>query len=167
MNQLRYFEIIKDIMRKRKVNTIVEIGSIRNEYGAEGDGHSTKHWAEIGEVYSYDINPDAIKLTTRLVNSDRLHAEVKDGIQALKEFKKPIDFLYLDGWDAIPGTDYQEKHLEAFKEAEKNLHSHSLVLIDDMEIEEGKGKLILPYAAEKGWKYERIGKQMLLYKGEI
>ena len=97
--------------------------------------------------------------------SEKLTAETKEGVLAIKEFPKQIDLLYLDAWDVIPGTDYKEKHLEAFQAAEEKLHDNSVILIDDMEHgENGKGGLVIPYALTKGWKRMDIGKQAILYK---
>jgi hypothetical protein len=87
----------------------------------------------------------------------------------------PIDLLFLDAWDVnLEGS--AERHLEAFKAAEQNLHEQSLVLIDDTDVDlvedilvfadgvSGKGKLVIPYAVNRGWKVVFSGRQTLLSK---
>lgn len=163
---MRDFDKIISFAKERKI--AVEIGGIRNlslEYEI-GDGHSTKHWIKyFEEVYSVDIDKRATELTMQATNNPKnLFCITEDGISFLKRFNKKIDLLYLDGWDVIAGTDYMEKHLEAFKSAEDKLHKNSIIVIDDMEDENnGKGALVLPYALNKGWKYDKVGKQIVLF----
>jgi hypothetical protein len=85
-----------------------------------------------------------------------------DGIKFLKDFDKPIDFLYLDAWD-VEYPNHAEMHLEAFKIAENKLNEKSVILIDDTDIgynpekgfhndEEclgGKGRLLIPFLQQK------------------
>ncbi len=163
----RYFCYVIALAKEKRCRTVVEIGSIRNTgvEWIEGDGHATLHWVEhFEEVYSYDIDKKATELTNILAGSKKnLIAECRDGVEALQNFPKRIDLLYLDAWDVIPGTDYREKHLEAFQKAEDKLHENSMILIDDMEYgQKGKGGLIIPYAIIRGWIPLTLGKQMLL-----
>lgn len=77
-------------------------------------------------------------------------AVTQDGVAFLEAFSRPIDLLYLDAWDAyLPGS--QENHLRAYLAARKNLHTQSLILIDDTDLEQSsKGRLVIPRAIEDG-----------------
>jgi predicted O-methyltransferase YrrM len=164
---MRYFQKIVDLAKSKQAKVVLEIGSIRNNEPNYqiGDGHATMFWVNnFDEVYSYDIDPKATELTNFLAGTKgNLVAETRDGLEAINSFPKQIDLLYLDAWDVIPGTDYMEKHLEAFKLAEPKLHKESIVLIDDMEHGNlGKGGLVIPYAQSRGWQCVILGKQAIL-----
>ena len=184
-----------EIFNKRNGKIIVEIGSARmnlnhplDEYHHDCccDGHSSAHWALTKkEFYSVDIDPNSINTTKNIVweKFKCKNAQIiqQDGLEFLKNFNKIIDLLFLDAWD-VEGTDYAEKHLEAYLIAKKNLNDSSLILIDDTDVYwdfnkkelffsndglSGKGKLVIPEAQKDGYNIIFNGRQTLLAKGII
>ena len=164
------------LFKKRNGKVIVELGSMRfpltHNLDTERcaycmDGHSTLLWARTNaELYTVDIGPKTIEIATEACqNYPHVTAVLQDGIEFLNNFNKPIDLLFLDAWDAVPDTNYAEKHLEAYQAAKKNLHDNSLILIDDTDVYEGgKGRLIIPQAIIDGYKVIFSGRQTLLSK---
>lgn len=155
--------------------TIVELGSLRHALGHEPSseiqaecclyGHSTLHWARSGHrVFSVDIDATASELTREVCRGqDNLTVVTEDGIQFLRSFAGRIDLLYLDAWDVVPGTDFAEKHLEAFEAAQPKLCKGHMILIDDTDIAEGgKGRLLVPKLVALGYAQLTRGRQTLL-----
>lgn len=171
-----YIDKAIKLFKERQGKTIVEIGASRFYFKHDldtqtcpycMDGHSTMLWARTkAQVYSVDIDDKTIELTKKLCKDcNNVHAYVQDGIEFLKNFNQPIDLLYLDAWDVIPGTNYAEKHLEAYQVAKSKLHDASLILIDDTDIYDGgKGRLVIPRAVSDGFKVVFFGRQTLLAK---
>lgn len=177
-----------------EAKTVVEIGSTRMELTqpcisyydncynmtpAEAppccqDGHSTYFWAREGfETYTVDIDDHCRRTLEsqyqhhiREPIPDNLHIHIEDGIGFLQNFSKPIDFLFLDGWDV--GTEkYAERHLEAFKAAEDKLSEHHIISIDDTDFntpEGGKDKLLTPYLIDNGYIKLLDGRQIIFFK---
>lgn len=171
----RYLELaLKLLGRSPPARTIVELGSLRHrlEHDLNVDtqrecclyGHSTFHWARSGHrVFSVDVDPFASDLTREVcAGHDNLTVITGDGIEFLKSFTDEIDLLYLDAWDVKPGTDFAEKHLEAFEAAHLRLSTRHMILIDDTDIEEGgKGRLLVPRLIELGYGQVTSGRQSL------
>jgi predicted O-methyltransferase YrrM len=150
--------------------TIVETGTIRShlwDYKI-GDGHSTLRFAEYcsrfgGKLYSIDIDPHAVVVSKSLVAERFPNADVEviesDSVAYLKSFEDPIDVLYLDS-DNDANLIFEE-----LKAALSNLHSESVVLIDDCfkkgEYDVEKGELVIPYLEENGWVMEASQYQAL------
>jgi hypothetical protein len=161
------------LMKERAVKTIIETGIARGGISNfKGDGGSTilfGKWIEKygGEFYSVDIDKnnllnasEALKDTT-----GRVHFIECDSIKFLKNFKKPIDFLYLDSYDYDIQNPHpsQNHHLQEIIAAYPYLSEKSIVMIDDCNLENGgKGKLIIEYLLEKGWKILIDGYQVIL-----
>jgi hypothetical protein len=173
---LPYLQVVTTLVREFGLKTIVEIGSMRgpmdhalDEFNAEccNEGHSTLFFAETGaEVYTTDVNPYCAQV---LVPSTRkyhnLHVYTADGIWFLKRFEQDIDLLYLDAWDVIAGSNYAEKHLEAYLAALPRLARSCLVLIDDTDIlNGGKGRLVIPQMIRDGFDLVTWGRQALLVR---
>lgn len=172
-----YIEKALTYFKARNGKTIVEIGAMRfamnhnldKEWGCPYcmDGHSTLFWARTNaQVFSVDIGEATVNIVKEACkNYKNVNAVKQDGIEFLKNFGQPIDLLFLDAWDAVPGTDYAEKHLEAYEAAKKSLHNNSLILIDDTDVYEGgKGRLVIPAAMKDGYKVVFNGRQTLLSK---
>jgi hypothetical protein len=171
-----YIKKTIDILKARNGKVIVEIGTMRallthpiDSGYCKGcmDGHSTVWWAATGcSVYSVDISANSIALTAKSCETFKnVHAVVQDGIEFLKSFNQSIDLLFLDAWDVIDGTQYAEKHLEAYIAARPHLHDMSLILIDDTDIKKcGKGRLVIPEAKKDGYEIVFSGRQTLLAK---
>lgn len=161
------------LMKERSVRTIVETGTARGgEANCIGDGGSTLIWAEWAShfgavVHSVDIDPKAVsesKLACE-VNQDHLHIVCGDSVAFLSEFKKPIDFLYLDSYDFDVDDPLlsQQHHLDEIKAAYPLLHSQSIVMIDDCNLPHGgKGKLVIDYLLERSWKKVFSSYQVIL-----
>lgn len=175
------------LLKQRGGTIVVEIGAMRmplNHPLAEFhidccmDGHSTAHFASNSlQVYSVDIDPQVVNNTTKEIEKlgylKHLQSKCMDGILYLQSFQERIDLLFLDAWDVgLPG--FAEHHLDAYHAAKKNLHSKSLILIDDTDVDcvngnvvfadglSGKGKYVIPEAQKAGWKIIFSGRQTLL-----
>ena len=173
------FDKVKDALLKRKKMTMVELGMTRNEN--LGDGHSTPLWAYIAiktdsQLFSVDISIKSILVTKKLLqkyglyNIEHVHLVQQDARSFLKEFsERPIDFLYLDAWSYEPEErgKTEKEALLSFMRAENFFQKDSLILIDDVLDPEsylGKGKLVIPYAINHGYKCLHAGYQFLFIK---
>lgn len=155
---------------------IVEIGCMRQpmrhtleEFNPVccNDGHSTIFWASTGNpLWSIDIDERACQIATQGVSGiPRTRVICGDGVQFLKDFVEPIGLLYLDGWDVVPGTDYAEQHLCAYRAARDKLAGTSMILIDDTDLlMGGKGKLVVPAAIRDGYELMLFGRQTMLLR---
>ncbi len=175
--------------------TIVEIGSTRMELTSNcieyynnshnlqskdappccQDGHSTYFWTREGfDVYTVDVDThcksqleNQYKYHIKEPLPDNLYIHIpEDGIEFLEKFDKPIDLLYLDGWDK--GTHrYAEHHLEAFKAAESKMAPVHLISIDDTDFNTGsagKDKLLTPYLLDNDYIKILWGRQTVFIK---
>lgn len=161
------------LMKKRSVKTIVETGTARDGVSNfEGDGGSTilfGNWIAKygGELFSIDINQSHLVKAAEALKDQtgRVYFIHSDSIKFLKEFNKQIDFLYLDSYDydiknPLPS---QEHHLHEIMAAYPCLTKKSIVMIDDCKLKNGgKGKLVVKFLAEKGWKIVYEGYQIIL-----
>jgi hypothetical protein len=171
----RHLKLALDLLGQSPSHTIVELGSLRHRSNHDFDidtqqecclyGHSTLHWARSGHrVFSVDVDAFASDLTREVcAGHDNVTVVTDDGITFLKTFSGEIDLLYLDAWDVNPGTDFAEKHLEAFDAARSKLSVRHMILIDDTDIEEGgKGRLLVPSLIALGYTQVASGRQTLL-----
>lgn len=161
------------LLNERKVKTLVETGTARcGDKNFQWDGGSTivfGDWASQNNavLYSVDLDPKGVEQAITATKSFGDHVKItcSDSIQFLQEFKKPIDFLYLDSYDfdsANPNPS-QEHHLKEIVTAYPNLHKMSVVLIDDCDLAHGgKGKLVIDYLLNKGWNVVFSGYQVIL-----
>jgi hypothetical protein len=155
---------------------IVEIGCMRqpmrhalDEFDPVccNDGHSTMFWASTGHpLWSADIDAEACRVAGQsVIGFPNARVVCGDGIGFLREFREPIGLLYLDGWDVIPGTDYAEQHLIAYREARPRLADTSMILIDDTDLlMGGKGKLVVPAAIRDDYELLLFGRQTMLLR---
>lgn len=183
------FNLIRDILLSDEFShpVIVEIGMTRNIGNWLGDGYSTPFFSylanmRMGELYSIDIDP-GVRITCKAIldkyglYTDRTHLIVEDGISCLTKWHdavgKPIDLLYLDGLDYSEGpqaTVSEEFHLRAFRVIENDLSPRALILIDDVydtTTFKGKGRLVIPYIMERGYKPLYLGYQCLFSRSEL
>lgn len=172
---MRYqsFIMALDMLRDRHAKTLVETGTARSG-DFNGDGGSTiifGDWASRNNalLYSVDISQQHIdnarKLTKDYVNSGHLQLVCSDSVEFLVNFDAPIDFLYLDSFDYEWGNPKpsQEHHLKEVMAAYPYLHQESFIMIDDCTLPEGgKGKLVIEFLKEKGWKIVYDGYQVIL-----
>lgn len=167
------FKIAFDLLLQMPSRHIVETGCIRmeNDWGA---GLSTMLFGEFcsinnGKLTSVDIVPSHLETSKKITekyNHVITYVE-SDSIAFLREYKNPIDLLYLDSmdipvWD--PNTDKtpcQQHNLNEFIAAEDKLHLKSIVLIDDYFNGNGKGRLTEQYMMAKGWRRIMVNQQQL------
>lgn len=155
---------------------VAEVGCMRHplahpleEFHPEccNDGHSTAYWAAAGlEVYTADIDPASVAAARETCGAmPNVRIECRDGIEFLRTFPRRIDLLYLDAWDAIEGTPYAERHLEAFEAAREKMAPRSIVLVDDTDVAwGGKGRLAIPAIIRAGYEPVVHGRQTMLLR---
>lgn len=159
----RYLESIVKIIKENNMKTIVEIGSIRYAYHSEDDlrhpcredGQSLWYWAQTGaRVFSVDINPHCVEVWASSGGEKypNVTQHIMDGLEFLNQYSgESIDFLYLDGWDVGTGN-YQQNHLEAYKNIKTKLSKNCMVAIDDDDfVTESKGELLYPILISDGF----------------
>lgn len=170
-------DAFKKIMQHVKLLTyppvILEIGTTRKEGNIVGDGYSTPFFAYLantceGEFYSIDIDPEAIRVSTKILSeynllTDKIHLICGDAIGYIAgtwrpQINKKLDVLYLDGWDWVaPHTeDSSLQHFLALRLLESCLQENAIVAIDDVVQGEdgkliGKGDIVVPYLLGKGY----------------
>jgi len=135
------------------------------------DGHATYFWARAGfETHTVDVDNNCLNgvewsyANLKETKPDNLHIHIPmDGIEFLQNFNKPIDILYLDGWDK--GTpQYAENHLKAYETAKSKLAFRHLVLIDDTDfdtVDGGKDQLLSPHLLKNNYHLLFTGRQTL------
>ena len=143
--RFKSFEKTLKISFNRNFRTIVETGTARGKtkfffikrYNWK-DGMSTPMFPEYakftkGKLHTCDISSENIKNAKKFTSnfSEYIEFYTKDSLIFLKEFRYPIDLLYLDsldGHDPIAASDHQLKEAQI---AIKKLHNKSLILLDD------------------------------------
>ena len=169
-----------ELLDQRRGNTLVETGVARHGLRAtRSDGASTivfGLWAgrNNARLHSVDIDPDAVETAREELRDQQLEdcvsLYVSDSVQFLEKFDEAVDFLYLDSFDYdVRDPDQQrqsqEHHLKEFRAIENRLHDNSIVLIDDCRRPGGgKGKLVIAYMLERGWKVAMNEFQVLLLR---
>lgn len=156
---------------------IIETGTSREGlHGAKSNGAATivfGKWAKLNNAFlhSVDISDASVAAAQKEVDRQELKTHVKihlsDSLLFLKDFKEKVDFLYLDSYDYSADIEVQKKsqehHLKEFIAIEEQLHSNSIVLIDDCDLPNGgKGKLVVEYMLERDWKIVMNEYQILL-----
>ena len=143
--RLTMFKKAFDLVLERNLKTIVETGTSRGKikffffkkYNWK-DGMSTIMFANFtkfinGHLHSCDIsqvNIDNAKKFTKHF-SKNITFYVEDSVSFLKNFSKPIDLLYLDSFDGHDPLKASSHQLNEIKNALKNIHKRSLILLDD------------------------------------
>jgi len=162
----------------RNAQTYVETGTARENGNWVGDGQSTIVFGAFAQRYrthlwTCDLNPAAIESSQRATNG--LHPNISfhtgDSLEFLRNFDRPIDFLYLDSFDfgLNPGDDPnppQDHALKEYQAARPRLHTNSIILVDDCALQHGgKGGKVIPYMLGEGWRVIGMGYQVLLTLG--
>lgn len=169
------FKYALKLMHRRHVKTIVETGTSRNgECNCSGDGCSTPIWGEWAKnnkahVYSVDIDSQAILNSSLACKPYKEYVRfiTSDSVEFLNKFDKSIDFLYLDSYDFDSSNPEpsQEHHLKEIVAAYPHLHEKSIVMIDDCRLSfGGKGKLVIQYLLDRGWKMVLSEYQVILVR---
>ena len=169
----KYLEATLELFKAIEGKTIVEIGCMRSPLTHPltemhpvccNDGHSTYFWCTSGaEVVSVDICGAAVKVARKSCKKFKNCKIVRsDAITFLEKFKKKIDLLFLDAWDAKPDTDYAENHLLAYLKAKPTLNKTHIIAIDDTDIDHGgKGRLLIPVLKAEGYQILVQGRQTI------
>lgn len=173
---------VMELLEKSNAKTIIETGTSREGLkGAKSNGAATivfGKWAKENNafVHSVDISMESVKNAQKEVNRQNLQSAVKiyhsDSLEFLENFEERVDMLYLDSYDYSSDVDIQKKsqqhHLEEFKKIERKLHENSIVLIDDCDLPNGgKGKLVIEYMGDRGWKILMDEYQVLLVRKNV
>lgn len=174
------FSKVLKLLNQRNAKVIIETGTSRKGLkGTKNDGAGTivfGKWAKENNaiLHSVDISEKSIEGSKQEVITQGLTDVVKlycmDSLEFLKQFNDPVDFIYLDSYDySRTDTEIQRKsqehHLKEFKLIEHKLHNNSIVLIDDCKLPGGgKGKTVVEYMLNKGWKILINSYQILLVK---
>lgn len=167
------FALTLKLMKERDAKIIVETGTARcGDSNCSGDGCSTLifgEWAKENQaiLYSIDIDPKALSAAENALgfSRDYVHLIQSDSVQFLQSFDHPIDFLYLDsyGFQIDNPLPSQQHHLKEIVAAFPFLIEKSVVMIDDCDLPHGgKGKLVIEYLLERGWKIHSKGYQVIL-----
>ncbi len=170
------FEVAAHLMTERHVKTIVETGTTRDKEGVfDSNGGFTVlfgYWSALhqADLYSVDINPVAVENARTMLfpgSENNVHLIVNDSVHFLKNFDKPIDFLYLDSFDfdgnnPLPS---QLHHLYEIEAAYDKLSPNAVVMIDDCGlVHGGKGELVIYYLRQKGWRVYVTGYQIIMVR---
>ena len=145
---------------RRNLKIIVETGVARGKQkflffskSNWKDGMSTLIFSEYaryvdGHLHACDINPRNIKYAKKFTNKfkDNVTFYLEDSVSFLRNFKKKIDFLYLDSLD-VQYPNASEHQLNEIKNSIEILHKNSLILLDDNG---GKTNLSKNYMLDKG-----------------
>ncbi|CAG9320602.1 unnamed protein product [Blepharisma stoltei] len=156
-----YAEALK-LMADRNSFTLIELGTAREGEGScGGDGCSTPIFAHFSfltgrHFTSIDISEKNCERAREAIRLYADNAQVikSDSVEYLKEYKRPIDFLYLDSvdYDFRNPRVSQEQNLKEIKAAYENLHKYSIILMDDCTLPGGgKCKLAANFLLENGW----------------
>lgn len=171
-----------ELMNQFGAKIIVETGTSREGLkGAKSNGAATivfGKWASANEAFmhSVDISEESVKNAQEEVDNQKLQDFVKihhsDSLAFLESFNQKVDLLYLDSYDYSNDIEVQQKsqqhHLEEFKRIENQLHENTIVLIDDCDLPNGgKGKLVITYMLERGWKVLMDSYQVLLVRENL
>jgi|GEM_PF-415701 len=160
---------------EKKSPVLVEIGTLRDS--TVGGGHSTYKFGEYcsrfgGTLYTIDVLEEAIAFSKNAtqVFSDWIKYKTMDSEQFFDEFDGTIDFLYLDGFDSLPGQEQlaSEKQLREIQKAYPKLAENCVVLLDDARLPfGGKTAYSSEYLISKGFKLIISSYQLLYYREKI
>lgn len=178
-------DTLREVLRlldERGAKVLLETGVARmGLQKAKGDGASTivfGLWAKNNDahLYSVDIDPEATRRAGVAVDEmglgDSVTLVTSDSVEYLDQFTDAVDFLYLDSYDyhktdtAIQKAS-QDHHLKEINAIEGCLHDDSVILIDDCDLPNGgKGKLVIQYLTEAGWKIHMSEYQVIMVMGK-
>ncbi|RZV35973.1 MAG: class I SAM-dependent methyltransferase [Chromatiales bacterium] len=178
-------DTLREVLRlldERGAKVLLETGVARMGLEkSKGDGASTivfGLWAKNNDahLYSVDIDPEATRRAGVAVDAmglgDSVTLATSDSVEYLDEFTDTVDFLYLDSYDyhktdtAIQKAS-QDHHLKEINAIEGCLHDDTVILIDDCDLPNGgKGKLVIQYLTEAGWKIHMSEYQVIMVMGK-
>jgi hypothetical protein len=167
---------------KTQVNrklTLIEIGSTREDVPHQGSTLKLANFCKAHnmEFITVDMDPRNTKLAKHdLSKIDKSFQAINQkGEDFLKDYKGPMDFVFLDAYDFDHGKHSEERqarykkylgerindknchkmHLECVKQIVINISPFGMVCIDDTWFKEGKwqakGSLAVPYLLENNY----------------
>ena len=157
------FKQALELVQESKGKILVETGTARGgDKNFIGDGGSTIIFSDFSaknncSFYSVDINRSCLleaKNACKKIGKKTYFIH-SDSLIFLKNFKYSIDFLYLDSFDYDENNPLpsQIHHLKEIEEAYPHLSENCLILIDDCDLPNGgKGKIVVEYLLNRGWK---------------
>ena len=141
---------------------ILETGTCRIPDNWAGDGQSTRLWNAFlkyykgGKCYSVDIDPAACEISRELVNSEYVEVVCEDSVpylHSLPETQK-FDLIYLDSYD----VNFENPHPSSLHHVKellsviyKNTTPSTIIVIDDHNHGNGKGKYICQWMRSVGY----------------
>lgn len=176
-NRYPTFKKAFELLHERDGKNIVETGCVRmiDDWGA---GMSTFLFGEYarlfgGHVWTVDIEPKNMDVCRAITapNNEFITYTVDDSLRFLRDFKEPIDLLYLDSMDyPIDGNHEVELQSQNHQLSEMQIAGWvmtpgGLVLLDDNDFPGGgKTKLTKMFLSSTGWKEIISGQQSLWSK---
>lgn len=176
------FRKTMELLDNTGAKMIIETGTSREGLkGAKSNGAATivfGKWASRNNAFVHSVDISEASVTHAQKEVDRQHLQdfvkihLSDSLVFLEKFDQKVDLLYLDSYDYSNDIDVQKKsqqhHLEEFKRIEDQLHENTLVLIDDCDLPNGgKGKSVIAYMLERGWKVLMESYQVLLVREDF
>ena len=170
--RFKSFEFSLNEAKKRNHKILVETGVARGKIRFFffskinwKDGMSTMILSDFakyqkGELYSCDISLKNINKAKKFTNSNKdfISFIIDDSLNFLKNFKKQIDFLYLDSLDGQFSNASSHK-LKEIQVAKQYLKPGSLVLLDDKG---SKTNLSIDYMLKNDFKIINETKEQVL-----
>lgn len=157
------FKVALNLFLQFDGDNIVETGCVREE-DDWGAGMSTYVFGDFCTRYgktlwSVDNSVNALGKAQKICEDfvDNILFTLRDSVEYLRDFKKPIDLLYLDSKDCELGDDAdntpaQQHQLRELTRAYPKLSSKCVVLLDDNRFENGgKTTLSREYLLKKGF----------------
>jgi len=138
-----FLKVFEELEKKEEKDfLIVETGCMRSpsgQFSFGDDGSSTYMWDKFvnyydGKVLSVDIDPVSVSNCDN-VTSDKTQVFCSDSVRFLWDIPAEIkiDFLYLDSFDFEPEEPFpsQIHHMKELCAVLKNIHSDSIIVVDD------------------------------------
>lgn len=120
-------ETIRQLILDNNCKTIVEFGM--------SFGISTIYLADAaretgGNVVTTELLDNKVKQATKNIDeaglTDYVDVRIGDAMETLKDYDKPIDFLFLDGW--------KDLYLPLFRLLESHFHKNTLIYADNVDM---------------------------------
>lgn len=127
----RQGEDLVRLIQKNELRNIVEFGTsfgISTLYMAQGIVGTN------GKVVTTELIESkaekAIKNFKAAGVEDLIEVRIGDAMETLKDYREPIDLLFLDGW--------KDLYLPLFKQLEPNFHANTVVYVDNADMADSK-----------------------------
>lgn len=122
-----------------------------------GSGESTRIFSQFcwclgGTLFTIDNNSDNLFISKQATIdfAPSVNYICEDSVQFLKGFDGLVTLLYLDSLDSI-NSGFQEHNFSELQAIYDNMAAMSVIIIDDYDYGEGKGKLSRDFLIDNGW----------------